>query len=92
MKEFTVGDMIKALAKMDPDLPIYDHYYDEDVQQEIWFNMAKPKPKKQTIYLQGTRKRNKVTLAWTDEKSAGTTIESKKVVILYPPEKGVIEF
>jgi len=55
MKEFTVGDMIKALAKMDPELPIYDHYFDDEVQQEIWFNMAKPKPKKQTIYLQGTR-------------------------------------
>ena len=92
MKEFTVGDMIKALEKMDPDLPVYDHYYDEELESEVWFNVAKPKPKKQTLYLKGTRDGDTVTLAWTDQNSEGKTIEKKKVVILYPPEKGVLEF
>lgn len=91
MKEFTVGDMIKALEKMDPDLPIYDHYYDEELEKEIWFNMAKPRPKKQTIYLKGTQEEGQITLAWTDNRSDGKTVDKKAIVILYPPEKGVIE-
>lgn len=92
MKEFTVGDMIKALEKMDPDLPLYDHYFDDEVQQEVWFNVAKPKPKKQTIYLKGKKEGNTLNVAWTDHTAEGKTIEKKKVVILYPAEKGVIEF
>jgi hypothetical protein len=92
MKEFTVGDMLKVLEKLDPDLPLYDHYFDEEVEKEVWFNVARPKPRKQTIYLVGTREKDQLTLAWTDNKSEGKIIDRKKIVVLYPPESGVIEF
>lgn len=91
MKEFTVGDMIRALAKLDPELPVYDHYYDEDVQKEVWFNVARPRPKKQTIYLKGTHDGETLTLAWSEKGAEGKTVDRKKVVVLYPPEEGVIE-
>ncbi|KAF1080249.1 MAG: hypothetical protein GQF41_3417 [Candidatus Rifleibacterium amylolyticum] len=92
MKEFTVGDMIKVLQKLDSELPLYDHYYDDEIAREVWFNVARPRPKKKTIYLVGTRENDQVTLAWTDNRSEGQLIDKKKIVMLYPPESGVIEF
>jgi len=92
MKELTVGDMIRVLEKLDPSLPVYDHYFDEEIAKEVWFNVARPRPKKQTIYLVGVREKSKITLAWSDQKAGGEIIEKKKVVVLYPPEEGVIEF
>ncbi len=90
-KEFTVGDMIRALEKLDPDLPIYDQHCDDETLEEVWFNRDKPKPKTQTIYLKGSLEGDTVTLAWTDQRVGGKTIEKKKIVILYPQEKGVTE-
>lgn len=90
-KEFTVGDMIRALEKLDPDLPIYDSYCDEETLEEVWFNWDKPRAKTRTIYLKGTLEGDTVNLAWSEERAGGKIIEKKKVVILYPPEKGVTE-
>lgn len=92
MKEFTVSDMIRALEKLDPELPIYDHYYDDELQKEVWFNVARPRPRQQTIYLKGNKEGDTLYVAWTDRNAEGKTIEKKKIVMLYPPEKGVIEF
>jgi hypothetical protein len=91
MKDFTVGDLIKVLQKLDPALPLYDHYYDEELQQEVWFNLAKPKPKKQTLHLKATSGKGSLSLGWAEPNADGRTIEKKKVVVLYPAEKDVIE-
>jgi len=90
-KEFTVADMIKALAKLDPTLPIYDHYYDEEEGEEVWFNVVKPTPKKVTIYLTALQQGKKIKLQWSDNKNAGQVVDKKKAVILYPPAKDEIE-
>ena len=90
-KEFTVGDMIKALEKLDPDLPIYDQYCDDETLEEVWFNWNKPKPKTRTIYLKASQEGDTLTLGWTEDRAGGKIVEKKKVVILYPPEKGVTE-
>jgi hypothetical protein len=91
LKEFTVGDMIKALEKLDPALPIYDHYYDAEENAEVWFNVIKPTPKKQTIYLTARKEGRKLIAQWTDEKTSGQVVEQKNIVILYPPDKHAIE-
>lgn len=90
-KEFTVADMIKALEKLDPALPLYDHYFDEEECSEIWFNLAKPTPKKKTIYLTASKQGKTLKVQWSDDKSAGEVIEQKKVVILYPPARDEID-
>jgi len=90
-KEFTVADMIKALEKLDPALPIYDHYYDEEEGEEVWFNVTKPTPKKVTIYLTALQQGKKIKLQWSDNKNAGQVVDKKKAVILYPPAKDEIE-
>jgi len=90
-KEFTVADMIKALEKLDPALPIYDHYYDEEEGEEVWFNVTKPTPKKVTIYLTALQQGKKIKLQWSDNKNSGQLVEQKKAVILYPPAKDEIE-
>ncbi len=90
-KEFTVADMIKALEKLDPALPIYDHYFDDEECAEVWFNLAKPTPRKVMIYLTAQMEGKNIKLQWNDAKTAGQVIEKKKVVILYPPAKDEIE-
>lgn len=90
-KEFTVADMIKALEKLDPALPIYDHYYDEEERSEVWFNATKPTPKKVTIYLVAQKQGKNITVQWSDDKTAGKIVEQKKIVILYPQAPGEIE-
>jgi len=91
-KECTVADMIRALEKLDPALPVYDHYFDEEESAEVWFNVAKPTPKKKTIYLTAHKQGKNIKVQWTDDKSSGQVIEQKKVVILYPPASNEIEF
>lgn len=91
-KEFTIADMIKTLEKLDPELPVYDHYYDDEENAEIWFNVAKPTPKKKTIYLTAQKEGKNLIVQWSDDKNAGQIIEKKKVVILYPPATDEIEF
>lgn len=90
-KEFTVGDMIKALAKLDPDLPLYDHFFDDEEGSEIWFNLARPTPKKKTIYLTAVKEGRNLKVQWSDDKTAGEVVDKKKVVILYPPARGEID-
>lgn len=90
-KEFTVADMIKALSKLDPALPLYDHYYDEEEGSEIWFNLAKPTPKKKTIYLTASKQGKTLKIQWSDDKTSGEVVEKKQVVILYPPARGEID-
>lgn len=92
MKEFTIGDMINALQKLDPELPIYDHYYDEEQEAEVWFNLVKPNPKKVTLYLKARMEGEILIGELTDERAGGEILERKKVVILYPPGKDEIEF
>lgn len=90
-KEFTVADMIKALSKLDPALPLYDHYYDDEEGSEIWFNLARPTPRKKTIYLTALQRGKKLKIQWSDDKNSGEVVEQKKVVILYPPARDEIE-
>ena len=87
-KEFTVADMIKALEKLDPSLPIYDHYYDEEEGEEVWFNVTKPTPKKVTIYLTALQLGKKIKLQWSDNKNSGQVVEQKKAVIQTPLPAG----
>ena len=91
MKEFTVGDMIKALEKLDPDLPLYDHYHDDDLDAEVWFNLTKPESKKVNIWLTPRVVDGEVMGEWTDSKPRGEILEQKKVVILWPMAKDEIE-
>jgi hypothetical protein len=89
-KEFTVGDMIASLQKLDPDLPLYDHFFDEEAGAECWFNLSKPKPKRRTIYLKARPTQDEILLEWTDERGGEPVLATKQVVILYPLQKGEV--
>ena len=90
-KEFTVGEMISVLLKLDKDLPIYDHFYDSDVEAECWFNLSKPKPRKKTIYLYARKIGKETMCEWSEVKTGEKILETKKVVLLYPPDNTAIE-
>jgi len=71
-KEFTVYAMIKALKKFDPPLPIYDHYYDEEKGEEVWFSFTKPVGKQVVHPSPRSRKLHFQELVMTSAKQACT--------------------